>query len=360
MVWGTENVPYSRAETYVGTHTTCNKLGGYTLVQVVAVTFFSSLLSPLLLIPLLRKLEIFDHPNQRSSHNSLALRGLGTAPLLATLIAAVLIPVLDFMPQESVISAITIIGFGAMTAVVGLVDDVRNLSVKTRLYAQALLGILGGITLTIISDAAWIVLVPLTTVALLVLSNVTNFMDGVDSITGVHGVIFGTFFALIGMQGKATGVLASGLIIAAAFFAILPWNVFGRGMFLGDVGSYLLGGASAFLAAAAAAEGVPLWISVAPFIIYIADTFATLARRVTRGANWRDGHREHVYQRLADIGLSHLTVGLFVSLFSAVSALMGMLVYSGLVSPAIFVSVEFALVISYLFLPRMVRAARRG
>ena len=48
-------------------------------------------------------------------------------------------------------------------------------------------------------------------------------------------------------------------MLAAAFLGFLPWNVLRGRMFLGDVGSYLLGAMVASLAFAAFVDGVTRW-----------------------------------------------------------------------------------------------------
>ncbi len=74
--------------------------------------------------------------------------------------------------------------------------------------------------------------------------------------------------------------------------------------FLGDVGSYLLGASIAALAVAGFLSGVYVEYVLSPILVYAADTGYTLLRRIKAGERWYASHREHVYQRLTDVGFT--------------------------------------------------------
>src|SRR5690606_23808538 len=97
-------------------------------------------------------------------------------------------------------------------------------------------------------------------------------------------------------------LVIGGAAVAVAFTSFLPWNVYGSKMFLGDVGSYLLGTVLAMLVAGAILEGVPPMAAVAPFAIYCADTSVTFTQRALRRERVLAAHRSHRYQRLNDTG----------------------------------------------------------
>src|SRR5690606_29011020 len=74
--------------------------------------------------------------------------------------------------------------------------------------------------------------------------NVANFMDGLNGISGFHGVIAGAAFGVVGWLTATPWLLIIGVVLAAGYLGFLPWNLTKPGAFLGDVGSYLLGGAT--------------------------------------------------------------------------------------------------------------------
>ncbi len=91
-----------------------------------------------------------------------------------------------------------------------------------------------------------------------------------------------------------------------AFLGFLPWNLSRGSVFLGDVGSYLLGASVAALAVAGFLSGVYVEYVLSPILVYVADTGYYCCARINAGERWYASHREHVYQRLTDVGFSHL------------------------------------------------------
>src|SRR5690606_26264522 len=139
--------------------------------------------------------------------------------------------------------------------------------------------------------------------------NMANFMDGINAISGLHGLAAGGALAVVGTLAQFEWLTFSDALIAVAFAVFLPWNLNGR-LFLGDVGSYLLGASLAAAAGSAIAAGVPPIAALAPLAIYAADTLVVIVRRLARGEQWWEAHRQHVYQRLVDAGVRHLPVAL--------------------------------------------------
>ena len=127
---------------------------------------------------------------------------------------------------------------------------------------------------------------------------------------------------------------------------------------MGDVGSYLLGGATAVTSFAALASGVPVLATIGPMIIYFGDVGVTLVKRVRKGHKWDEPHKEHVYQQLNQLGLSHVAASGVTALFSlAASALV---LVSLFVAPVWWVALlvlGLALVVLYVRMPKLL--ARR-
>lgn len=157
--------------------------------------------------------------------------------------------------------------------------------------------------------------------------NVTNFMDGINGISGIHGVVVGSSFAAVGAFEEISWLVMLGVLVAGVFGSFIVWNVGSELRFLGDVGSYLLGGVIAGTVIAAYSAGVPLWALVSPLTLYIADAAYTLVRRVVAKQRVYEAHREHVYQRLAaSPELGHVRVATVYGVMTAVLAVGGAVV----------------------------------
>ncbi|MBG6223592.1 UDP-N-acetylmuramyl pentapeptide phosphotransferase/UDP-N-acetylglucosamine-1-phosphate transferase [Arthrobacter sp. CAN_A2] len=329
------------------------------LVIVGLVALGLSLALPVVVKPLLKRWGVVDIPNDRSSHNTVVIRGMGMAVAVAILVAlAVSLAIGVVAVDRSLV--LVVIGMVGAASTLGWIEDFRGLSIRVRASAQLLIGVLGTIVLaTTIEDSSywW---VPVGAIAVATYINAANFMDGINGISGMHGLVVGLFYSWAGVLSDQVWLTVAGLVVAAAFAGFLPWNL-GRGfVFLGDVGSYLLGASIAAIAVTGLLAGVYLEYLLSPVLIYLADTFTTFLRRARRGERLSVAHRQHVYQRLTDTGLSHVQVALFVSILSVLTGAAGFVLATAPAPLAVSASLFAAAVVAlYLYSPRIFRALAR-
>jgi UDP-GlcNAc:undecaprenyl-phosphate/decaprenyl-phosphate GlcNAc-1-phosphate transferase len=296
-------------------------------LSIVLVVLFASLGLPVVLRPRLDRLGVVDIPNDRSSHILPAIRGVGIAPMAALAAGGLGLLVLHGLsgpwPTLLVCMATAIVA-----AIIGLAEDIWGIPTRTRAILQVGVGCGGAAAIAAATEDgyAWI---PLGALAIAVYINAANFMDGVDGISGLHGVVVGTTYASIGALVGDEWLIAGGALLAVAFLGFLPWNVLRGRMFLGDAGSYLLGAFVGGLAFAAFVRGVSPIALAAPVALYLVDTGTTIYRRIRQGEPWLEAHRSHIYQRLTDQGLTHLQVAALVAGGSLVTGLAGMLSING-------------------------------
>ena len=312
-----------------------------------------SLLAPLLLRPMLRQFGIVDVPNERSSHTAPTLRAGGIAQLVGVITGLVVCLTLPLSAPDRLVLVVVLTG-GSAAAVVGLTDDLatgRGVTVLIRGGAELVIGLAAGAALVgRLGGGVWAAFGIGFLVAAYI--NMANFMDGVNGISGAHGAIVGVAYSAIGLLAGLPWLVLAGLLLAAVFLAFLPWNLLGAGMFLGDVGSYLLGATIAGCAAGAILAGVPWLSALAPLAVYVADTLVTLVRRTWRGEPIFRAHRIHAYQRLTNTGLSHLQVTAIVSLFTIVTAVPGILMLAGIWPVPLAAAAILLTTATYVVLPR--------
>lgn len=275
---------------------------------------------PLAVLPLLRRLGVLDMPGERSSHAVPTLRGMGLATAAAALLGALAGLVLGLVPVDRSVMLVVLTGMVAC-GVLGWREDSAGVSVRVRAAAQLLIGLAVtlGLTLVLGTGYWWI---PVGVLAVAGYINVANFMDGINGISGLHGLTAGVFYAYAGWVTDHPWLVVAASAIAGAYLAFLPWNLWGSRVFLGDTGSYFLGGSLACCAVGAFLSGVYVEYLLGPLLVYLADTGTTLLRRIRRGEPWYRPHRQHVYQRLTDLGLSHLgSAAVVTAATAAVSAL---------------------------------------
>lgn len=273
-----------------------------------------------LILAMLRRGQVLDHPSERSSHASPVPRGGGVAPGVGALFALAVMPSLPSGHRWSVGVA------AALFAVMGLAEDVVGVRALHRLAIQFAMTAVAGVFLLdgLSGPALWQVLFAVSAIFWLVaFVNAYNFMDGIDGISVAQAVMAGGTWFAVGTHADVPVLAAGGAIVAGAALGFAPYNLPKARMFLGDVGSYFLGAWLAAVALLGLRAGVAPEAVLAPVGLYVADTGATLVRRIARGESWYLPHRDHAYQRLADAGWSHVRTSLFVAACVAACGMLG-------------------------------------
>ncbi|ADP80295.1 glycosyl transferase [Pseudofrankia inefficax] len=324
-----------------------------------------------LVIAYMRRLSVLDVANERTLHTRPTPRGGGAAVVLG-LFSGVVFTVLtsgrasapDLLPMTL---AVTLFGLLGLAEDVG--GDIGGIAPLRRLALQALAA--AALTaMTVVSVAigagrpglgmvaAAVVIGPVWITGFV---NAFNFMDGVNGISATQATVAGVGYALVGTVHHSPPLVAGGTVLAGAALGFAPFNMPRALVFLGDVGSYAIGGAIAALALQAAVSGVPVEAVAAPVVLYLADTATTLVRRIRTGERWYLPHRGHAYQRLVTAGWSHTTVAGYTGVLAAFCAGLG-LVSATTVAVPVRVCADLMicfLVARYLGAPRRV-ATRRG
>lgn len=244
--------------------------------------------------------------NERSSHTVPTPHGGGIALSLTWfmgLIYLYLTNQIDYILFYALIVGIAI-------SIVSFFDDIYELSPTIRLIIQAgvaLCGLyfLGGLEILTfgIFDIQNQIFTNIFVFFMIVwFINLYNFLDGINGYAGSEAV----FLSLAGF------VLFGGnhfLVLAIAVFGFLYWNWNRAKIFMGDVGSTLLGyNIAIFTIYYANQDSNNFWIWVALFGLFWFDATLTLIRRKLNGEKLSQAHKKHAYQRLTQSGWSHYKV----------------------------------------------------
>jgi Fuc2NAc and GlcNAc transferase len=154
--------------------------------------------------------------------------------------------------------------------------------------------------------------------------NLYNFMDGIDGLAGGEAVLVASVGGLGLIVAGQPGLGAAALAVAGASAGFLVFNWAPARIFMGDVGSGLLGFLLAGLGLASEAAGGPaaltwvLWLGV-----FVVDATITLIRRFLGGEAWYAAHSSHAYQRAVQSGWSHARVSAVALILTAALAGLG-------------------------------------
>ena len=267
-----------------------------------------------------------DHPGERSSHVRPTARGGGIA-IVAVVIAGLLLLAPQSVPPFTLLAAVGI-------ALISWLDDHRSLSAAVRLTAHGTAAVVaivecgpieqmplvGGNTLFLPPAVGF----PLTFLWIVGLTNAYNFMDGIDGIAGLEGVIAGSSWAVAGALSLQPLPTWCGALLAGGCLGFLIHNWHPARIFMGDVGSAFLGYLFAVLPLVwrgAPAAGLAIGVLVVwPFVF---DTVLTFIRRARAHQPLLRAHRSHLYQRLVRTGLRHDSVTVLYAALATSGGLLG-------------------------------------
>lgn len=289
------------------------------MLDVFVVAVVASIVALPPTIALLHRRGTLDAPNVRSSHVHPTVRGGGAALVIGGGIAVAVAGGLD--------AGRTCLGFGCAAlglGAIGAVDDLRGgVGVRLRLLATlAVAAVAATAATTRWSGFAAVAAVVVAVVVVAGFTNTFNFMDGVNGISAATAAaIAGTLWWFADDLGSEPAAAVAAAVMGTSV-AFLPFNAVRPWVFLGDVGSYALGGTLALLGVVVVDAGGGLVVA-GPFLPYVADTGLTVLRRLRRGDDVTEAHREHAYQRLVDLGWSHVSVAALVAAASAACGLIG-------------------------------------
>lgn len=241
-----------------------------------------------------------DHPGHRSLHvqPTPRLGGLG----IATGIAAGLL--LLWLERQRLLG----LWLAALPLLVlSVLEDFRPLPAIVRLAAQLTVALLllaayVGSTFTLFPgitvELGWAGAM-LGVLAVVWMTNLYNFMDGMDGLAGSMAVIgFGTL-GWADWRSGADDLALQAWVVAAACAGFLPWNLPRARIFMGDGGAIPLGFLAAGLGLEAVARAlVPVWFVLLLFSPFLVDATLTLLLRLGRRERVWEAHRSHYYQRL--------------------------------------------------------------
>lgn len=277
------------------------------------------------------KRGVIDVPNQRSSHQDPTPTGGGMA-IVMSFLAVILIA--GLFQSDNTKQYWGLIINGLIIAGLGFLDDLYTLRRTPRIIIWILITVLSlffgielhSISLPILGVVQFGVFSPVVTFLWLIgVTNLFNFMDGINGIAGCEALIVAGFLAVIAFSAGNTLVFFASAIIFSAVLGFLPYNFPKAKIFLGDGGSNFLG----YIFAALAVIGsqgdqfqIPFTIPVILLSMFLLDGGTTLIKRFPKGKDWLEPHRDHYYQRLVKLGYTHKQVTLF---YCALNVILGSL-----------------------------------
>jgi len=283
------------------------------------------------------KKSLVAEVNERSSHTVPTPHGGGIALAITWFIGLLYLFFINEIESELFYALLV----GILISIVSFFDDLYELSPKLRLIVQALVALgglyfLGGfdtLTFSVFDISNSIFTNVFAFFMIIWFINLTNFIDGINGYVGSEFV----FLSIAGFLIFGDNLF---VVLGVSVLGFLFWNWNKAKIFMGDVGSTLLGyNIAIFTIYYSNYESTNFWIWIVLFSLFWFDATLTLIRRKLNGEKLSQAHKKHAYQRLTQAGWSHYkvtnySIGINIILFSIVYFLSN-----------VFISFIFALII---------------
>jgi UDP-GlcNAc:undecaprenyl-phosphate GlcNAc-1-phosphate transferase len=316
---------------------------------VLASSFTFALAATWLCKKIAIKFKIVDRPDDLVKTHKEPVAYLGGLGMLLGFAVGLLVGILCSRNHEYFVAMLKpilcILGGAAIACLVGLADDLFELTPSRKILGQVLAAVFllaGSVrpTLHYFTDLlSWempqyiemTLAVPIVIFFVLGATNSLNLLDGLDGLcAGVTAIITIAMLLLsihlATWEASKVGdpmriIICLGLVGCVCGF--LPFNRYPAKIFMGDAGSMLLG----FVVAALMilfAEQIPRWwmASIVVFGLPILDTAVALARRLLNHRPLFVSDRGHIYDQMIDRGIplkktvaiSYVLAGLYAAI----------------------------------------------
>lgn len=283
------------------------------IIGTIMAYIFGVFLVPLV-INFSKKEGLVDVPNERKIHKKPISRIGGVAIWASTMLTFLCLVFMSYYPAQTLLSGV-LLGSSLMF-LLGLVDDVYNLSAKFKLFLQIsiatlvyLLGIqisnlplFGGIELGFWSY-------PITVLWIVGICNALNFIDGVDGLAGSVTTINSLTLAIIALAMVPPNPIIAlfGFILAGSMLAFLTYNFNPAKIFMGDSGALFSGFMLATISITGVMKAATLVTILLPLLVLavpIMDITYSSIRRILKGQSPFVADAEHIHHKLLHAGFS--------------------------------------------------------
>jgi len=308
--------------------------------QEYFLLFVTSYLLVGVLTPLMRKIalanNVVDNPNAAHKSHKKAVPYLGGV--------AIIIGIISISYSTSLVSDFTSATFWLTTSVlgpalvlglIGLWDDIKNLSPLPRFIAQSIAGIFTASVLIITNNVgnptgSNIFDAVITIFWVVGICNSINFFDNLDGGAAGAVAISSATLAFLALTGDQYLIAALATVTTGATLGFLVWNKSPAKIYMGDAGALFLGVLLATLTIRLEPNTntqigsylTPVFLLAVPIL----DTTVAVISRLRRHISPFQGGQDHLSHRLIRAGLSRKQAAISLWLLSGVYGALAILI----------------------------------
>ena len=299
--------------------------------------FSISMVSVGLLTPLMRfialRTNVVDRPNQVHKTHGLPIPYLGGVGIMIGVTSVTYMLIFRFSPttrELSLASSLLIPAF--ILGLIGLVDDIKNLSPWPRFIAQSLAGLFTALVLirtdTLGTPTGSIFLdITITVLWIVGITNSINFFDNLDGGASGTVAISSAAVTILALQSNQFLIASLAMVLSGSTIGFLLWNKPPARIYMGDAGALFLGLLVASLSVRLDTNPINKFATFSiPFLLLavpIMDTSVAVLSRIKRGLSPFQGGRDHLSHRLMRHGFTKrqavISLWIFTIYFSSIA-----------------------------------------
>lgn len=306
--------------------------------------------------------KLFDQPDTRKHHITFTPSMGGIA-----IFAGIFISFFIFSGDYQFIKLKFILGATFLLFLTGFFDDLLNIPPQKKLVMQiiaSLIVISGGTRITNlygvlgIHEIPFWMQYPFTMLIILIFTNAFNFIDGIDGLATIIGIISSAIFgALFFIHGQIDFALLS-ICLTGALIGFLFYNYHPARIFMGDTGSLVIG----FLIISFAINLLGLnnlsgqeTIIISPAFIFavlfipIYDLIRVSVIRVLSGSSLLKPDRNHIHHMILNQRFGHRGTAFILAVFNIIIIVLQYSLSSFNVNGFIIISICIAVLIVNTF-----------
>ena len=309
--------------------------------QEVFITFLAAFAMSAALTPFFRRFainrKIFDIPLQEHKTHSEPIPYLGGFSIIATFSLGLFASII--FKENSTVNfneVLILIIAPLLLALIGLIDDLKNLSAKSRFLVQS---VSATILAMVFMEMSWygqpttikFLNVVVSIVWIVGITNSLNLIDNLDGGAGGIAVVTSGTLVIASLASEQLALAATFTLITGATLGFLIWNLHPAKIYLGDAGALFLGSLLAVLTLRfdpATSDLFSGWLfAILVFAVPILDTSLVVISRVQRNLSPFQGGRDHISHRLLRSGLSKRNTALIIWTLQLYFSLLGLLLF---------------------------------
>ena len=261
------------------------------------------------------RLGFVECPNERRIHLRPMPSGGGLA-IYAAFWLTVLCSLNRFVPRVPA-GLLSLFWGSTIIVLIGLIDDRFELRPLVKFIGQlaaAVLVVWFGHRIEFVTDpvrggmlylGSWGF--PLTVFWIVAITNMVNFIDGLDGLAAGVSAIACVPLAVVAMQLDRPSIALLTFILLGSICGFLPHNFNPARIFMGDTGAMFLGFMLSVIAVDGALKGaatIALTVPILALGVPVFDVLFAVIRRVAAGRPFYDADQGHLHHRLLAMGLT--------------------------------------------------------